>query len=309
MYHYNVETNEAVAYYWQLNISFKFDRFDENDYIQFYRTDNGTRILDVKIFKNQIILISKEQNKCKTYNHNIILTNTYVNIKIISNRNIKVIISTSDSENEFIFDDIYSSGLESYINATIPIIDYNIKYLNIKPNIPMVFGDCFTNLHTHKMFGKYLYENGSNYYCFNKPSIKNIDIFYDKIIEIIDKCHPKKVYILCKSYIENRKDTFNCTISKYNKIYESFKDREDLEIVICTMPHKLESNSKYNEFVRNQGWFKYIDFDKQFENLNKDDYFIDNAHTNEEGAKLLYERIKQDAPDLCKHYVINFNDT
>ena len=300
MYHYNVETYEAVSYYWQLNILFKCDRFDENDYIQFYRTDHDLRFLDIKIFKNQIILISKDY--CKTYNHNIILNNTYVNIKIISNRNIKVIISILDSKNEFIFDDIYSSGLESYIESTIPIENYNIKYLNIKPNIPMVFGDCFTNLHTHKMFGKYLYENGSNYYCFNKPSIKNINEFYNKIIEIIDKYHPKKVYILHKSYIGYINNVFMSTIKIYNKIYELFKNREDLEIVICTMPHKLELNSKYNKFVRNQNWFKYIDFDKRFKNLNKANYFKDNCHANEEGAKIFVEILKKEAPDLFIHY-------
>lgn len=68
------------------------------------------------------------------------------------------------------------------------------------------------------------------------------------------------------------------------------------------MPHLFDENLEFNNYLYSQSKIKYIDFNKEFCNLNKSEYFNDNAHLNNKGAEIIVNKIKTEAPILCKRY-------
>ena len=112
---------------------------------------------------------------------------------------------------------------ETYITypQNINIIESSIKYNNFTNDIPRVYGDCFTALHSLCMFGKHLLIEGSNYYNYSYTSIKNPDILFNQISKDCELLMPKTVFIFMKSYLNNRHfteqiDRIENIIKKYN---------------------------------------------------------------------------------------------
>lgn len=287
-HNYTIERDRYVVWFWKLSFSFKVDKFNSHDRILVLRTNHTERHMEIIIMKTHIIYIGHKHRQ--TINHSMDFNNKKINVSIYSDPNGGIL---KINNNEFILDKLICSGRLTEINSTIPIDCPKIDYLNFNSTIPRVYGDCFTNLHTHKMFGKYLIEQGSNYYCVNIPSVYDSQVIFKCIEDDIQICEPSKVYILLKSNLHHVLPLYNDISTKYPHI----------NFVCCTMPHKLNKNNKYNKEIRN-GSMHFIDFDKAFKNLNKDDYFIDNAHTNEEGAKVLLEVLRKEAPDLFIKYKI-----
>ena len=288
-YNYILERDKYVNYYWEISFSFDTFNFRDNDRIIVLRTNHVGRHMEINIMKN-LTLYSYNDGR-QIFNNNI-RNSGIVNVMISSKPNNSFLYI---NRNKFELPNLYCQGVLTEINSTLPIIQPNITYLNFNSTIPRVYGDCFTNQHTHKMFGKYLLEEGSNYYCVNFPSVCDVKIIFDIIAEDIKACPPSKVYIFMKSHLKY--------IGKWYKKLK--KEYPNVNFVICTMPHKLGINKNYNEDIRKKLYFDYIDFDKCFEDIeNLDDYFIDNSHTNGNGAQIIVEKIKQDAPDLLRNYEI-----
>lgn len=289
------EEHEHITTHWRIRI-YSPIVFNNDDYIFIDRTCNN-RLFSLKIFKNKIEYFA------------------FKNIGLIENisidKKIDITITWKSFEccelniNDNIYNigSVYCSGL-THINSSIEL-KCDINIMNFNNEIPRVYGDCFTQLHSHKMFGRTLYDNGANYYCYNYTSIPDPNIMFNKIREDIEKCEPNKVYIFQKSHINNnliyRED------NQIKRLMNICNEYPNIRFTTCTMPHVLNLNSVFNTLLLNQNYIDVIDFNKYFENLdNIQSFFVDNSHTNYEGAKLLTKIIQINAPELCKKYNINY---
>ena len=292
-YNYIIERDRYVVWFWKISLNFNINEFGDHDMIEIIRTNHYERHMGILITK-KLIIFSTPKHK-ETYFHNIDLSNQLVNVSIISKPDKSCLVI---NDNVFDLPNLLCTGKLCEINSTIPIDNYKIEYPNFKSDIPRVYGDCFTNVHTHEMFGKYLLEQGANYYCVNYPSVIDPMIILDLIREDIKRCFPiVPVYVFMKSHL----------IKDFYKYYKEFvKEYPNIDFITCTMPHmQSETNKIYNDNIRGSE-LKYIDFAKDFDELqDRSIYFKDAAHINKEGAKILYERIKKNAPDLTKHYELD----
>ena len=288
MYNYILERDRYVVYFWKLSFNFLVEKFGDHDRIVILRTNHNDRHMEITITKKFIIFNSYKRKI--QLSHEIDFENTKINILITSLPN-KGTLAIND--NVYELKELLCTGKFTEINSTIPINDPNINYINFNSTIPRVYGDCFTNLHTHKMFGEYLIEQGANYYCVNYPAVCDCKIILDCIREDIKRCWPSKVYIFMKSHLRYLRPLYKELVEEYPTI----------EFIRCTMPHpQPEQNKRYNDNVR-KGLTKYIDFAKDFDDIaDISEYFVDEAHLNENGAKIIVERIKKEAPDLLVHY-------
>ena len=285
---------EYITTHWRIRI-YSPNVFNNDDYIFIDRTWNK-RSFSLKIFKNKIEYYS--------YNNKGIINNIF-------DKKIDITITWKSFEccelniNDNIYNIgfIYCNGL-TYINSSMELkCDFDI--MNFNNEIPRVYGDCFTQLHSYKMFGRALYDNGANYYCYNYTSMPNPNIMFRKIKEDIEKCEPNKVYIFQKSFIKNR--IIHKKDNQIKRLMNICNEYPNVKFTTCTVPHVLNLNSVFNTLLLNQNYIDVIDFNKYFENLdNIRSFFIDNSHTNYEGAKLLTKIIQTDAPELCKKYNINY---
>ena len=147
------------------------------------------------------------------------------------------------------------------------------------------------------MFGKHLLIEGSNYYNYSYTSIKDPNILFDQISKDCELLMPKTVFIFMKSYLNNRH--FTEQIDRIENIINKYKN---VDFITCTMPHLFDENLEFNNYLYSQSKIKYIDFNKEFDNLNKSEYFKDNSHLNDKGAEIIVNKIKIEAPILCKKY-------
>lgn len=294
---YIIEQKQYISTHWKLHFEFNKKDFDEEDRIEINRTDGYGRVFDLIILKNSISYSSRGISHEFQHNVDFNLNNNYCNIIWRSFECCELDING----NIYNLGEIYSS-CDSYIESSVEIYNYSIKYLNFNSEIPRVYGDCFVNLHTHKMFGRWCYDLGANYYNFGRPHIP-IEEICKKIIEDYHKCPNNHIFLFLKSYIRTQyaKRTFSNMIKLLREGNIPLKS-----ITFCTMPHvNLENTKTWNMLIKTTSQ-NYIDFNKDFENLKDiNDYFEDEAHTNESGGEILFNRVKKDAPELLKKYTLN----
>ena len=299
MFEYLIEKDVYITTFWKLSWTFCKHDFNDNDIVQITRTDNNGRHFELKITRNQITY-NIRKHTC-ALNHNIDFNKDNNNCELIwkSFNECELIINDSSWN----LGEVYCSDTTT-IKSTIEILDYDIKYLNLNSEIPRVYSGCFGNLHTHECFGRYCYDNGANYYNYGKSKISmDLDNMLNRLVDDYHSCPNNKIYIFMTGLVKNKNaiNTFNTIIKKLKNSSVPLS-----AITFCTVSLRDEKCSIWNSLVSK---YNHIDFSNDFNNLdNIIEYFKDAGHTNKEGAKLLYERIKQDAPDLCKQYTINFNN-
>lgn len=172
------DTHYTITYY-KIIININNITFNDNDFITIYRSEQYNKLLhsrDLSLtITNDNIIITNYKKQHKIIKHNI----DFHNIN-------KIILQVNKYDNVFLLINDEKIVLENFLCYGQTVIDSSfdcitknncsIEYLNYKRNIPHVYGDCMANIHTHKQFGKYFYENGSNYYVCQKPSIPYIDM-------------------------------------------------------------------------------------------------------------------------------------
>ena len=294
---YIIEQNKYITTNWKLYFEFSKKDFNEDDIIEFNRTNGINRVLNLKISKKSIYYNSKKRINEISHNIDFNLNDNYC---IITWKSFEC-CELNINGNIYNLGEVYCC-CDSYIESTVEIYNYSIKYLNFNSEIPRVYGDCFINLHTHKMFGRWCYDLGANFYTYGKPHI-TLEEIINKIIEDYHNCPNDHIYLFLKSYINTlyAKKTYPTIIKLLNEGNVPLKS-----VTFCTMPHTIMENTKtWNLFVSTP-LHKYIDFNKDFENIeNINDYFDNNANTNKKGAEILFNRVKKDAPELLKKYILN----
>lgn len=290
-----IETDSFVSSYWEINISFS-GKLNKDNYILISRNNYYCRMFELKIYDDKIDLFDLFSHKDHLiFNYKINYKEiNHIQIKYVSLYKTILIINDQCFDLGYIF-----AEYETYITypQNINIIESSIKYNNFTNDIPRVYGDCFTALHSLCMFGKHLLIEGSNYYNYSYTSIKNPDILFNQISKDCELLMPKTVFIFMKSYLNNCH--FTEQIDRIENIINKYKN---VDFITCTMPHLLDENLEFNNYLYSQSKIKYIDFNKEFDNLNKSEYFKDNAHLNDKGAEIIVNKIKIEAPILCKKY-------
>lgn len=297
------DTHYTITYY-KIVINTNNITFNDNDFITIYRSDHYnellySRDLSLTIKKNSII-ITNYRNENKITKHNIDLCN--IN-KIILQVNRYDDVFLLINNEKIILENFLCYG-QTLIDSSFECINKNncsIEYINYKRNIPHVYGDCLANIHAHRFWGKYFYENGSNYYICQKPSIDYADML-NSIENGLNNLNPELCLISVKS---------NLSKDFYEFIESLIKKYIDTKFILFTIPRLIYTEDVliYNKLILNikQKFnnINVIDLESYFNDIeNKEIYFEDNAHTNDEGAKLIYEILKEKIPELTITYDI-----
>ena len=297
------DTHYTITYY-KIVINTNNITFNDNDFITIYRSEHYNELLHSRdqslTITNNSIIITNYKKQHKITKHNIDLCN--INKIILQVNKCDDVVLLINNE-KIVLENFLCFG-KTVIDSSFDCINKNdcsIEYLNYKRNIPHVYGDCMANIHTHKHFGKYFYEKNSNYYVCQKPSIDYIDMLNTLERGLIN-LNPELCLITIKA---------NVSKHTYEFIESLIKKYTDTKFILFTIP-KIKYENRviiYNELLRSAKYkfnnVEIIDLATYFNNLhNKEIYFNDNAHTNEEGAKLVYEILKEKIPELTITYDI-----
>lgn len=198
-----------------------------------------------------------------------------------------------------------SANANQYVQSSGSVLtECVLSWVSQNINAPIwIFGDSYLSLYNVR-WTYYLIQDGyTKNVMLNGYAGQASATDYNALVNLLKTTTPKMV-VWCLGM--NDSDTSNAVNESWKTIYDKVIERQKeygFELVLYTVPTTPTMNNRFKDAIVRESGYRYIEADKAVRINDSGDWISgtlnsDNVHPTETGAKVLYNRILADLPEI-----------
>ena len=198
-----------------------------------------------------------------------------------------------------------SANANQYVQSSGSVLtECVLSWVSQNINAPIwIFGDSYLSLYNVR-WTYYLIQDGyTKNVMLNGFAGQASATDYNALVNLLETTTPKMV-VWCLGM--NDPDTSDAVNESWKTIYDKVIERQKeygFELVLYTVPTTPTMNNRFKDAIVRESGYRYIEADKAVRINDNGDWISgtlnsDNVHPTETGAKVIYNRILADLPEI-----------